>query len=342
LKPAANVGGTAVGLRPEGDEIDVIVPVYNGALYICDCVSSVLSQTLKPRRIIVVDDGSTDGTVDVVSSLHKSDPSVLLHRMGGNFGVSAARNAGISLSDAPFIAFVDADDIWMPDKLALQMQVFKTARQPVGFVHSSYFLIDEGGTPLAHERGSPPLLSGNILSRLLREGNVLSGSASSVLIKRDVLDAAGLFDEQLYYAEDLDLWLRLAAISAVGHTPEAVVGIRVHGGAAPYKGRDAIALFLQTITAYSRWEVRIRAESGLLQKLRKDGFSALLRRPQDAVSFYQTLKSSRQDLARNLYGGKFDFWSGLLLTATQRACKKLLKLFGREAKTATGPSSPDQ
>src|SRR5579863_6173909 len=99
------------------DDIDVVIPTYNGATHIRDCVSSVLAQTLKPRRVIIVDDGSTDNTVELVDSLRGCHPSIMLHRMGRNSGVSAARNAGIELSKAPFIAFIDADDIWAPNKL---------------------------------------------------------------------------------------------------------------------------------------------------------------------------------------------------------------------------------
>jgi glycosyltransferase involved in cell wall biosynthesis len=312
------------------DEVDVVIPVHNGARYLRECVGSVLSQTLKPRRVIVVDDGSTDETADVIRSLQDGDSAVLMHGMGGNFGVAAARNAGIKRSDAPFIAFIDADDIWMPNKLALQMEVFKTAPRPLGFVHSSYFLVDEAGHALAPlSEGAPRLLSGNAFSTLLREGNILSGSASSVLIRRDVLDAAGLFDDQLYYGEDLDLWLRLAAISEVGHVSEAVVGIRIHAHSAQTSRVNKIDRFLQMIRVYSRWEAPVRRERGMLRKLRRDGFSAVIsgaRSPGQAISLYRTLKASSQELARNLYGSELDFWSGLLLMAIERACLKVARL----------------
>ncbi len=317
-------------LPPAGDEVDVVIPVHNGARYLRKCVGSVLSQTLKPRRVIVVDDGSTDETADVIRSLKESNSAVMLHSMGGNFGVAAARNAGIKRSDAPFIAFIDADDIWMPNKLLLQMEVFKTARRPLGFVHSSYFLIDDAGHALALQgESAPPLLSGNVFSRLLREGNILSGSASSVLIRREVLDAAGLFDDQLYYGEDLDLWLRLAAISEVGHTEEAVVGIRIHAQSAQTSRVNKIDRFLQMIRVYARWDASVRSETAILRKLRRDGFSVVIsgaRSPAQAISLYRRLKASSHDLARNLYGSELDFWSGLALMAIERACVKVGRL----------------
>jgi glycosyltransferase involved in cell wall biosynthesis len=219
------------------------------------------------------------------------------------------------LSDSAFIAFIDADDIWMPQKLALQMQVFETARRPLGFVHSSVFLIDESGNALPLGNSAPPLLRGNVFSKLLREGNVLSGSASSVLIKRDVLDAAGVFDDQLNYGEDWDLWLRLAAISEVDHTPEAVVGVRVHASSAQHKGNVAMDRFLQRIRVYSRWERSIKQDRAFLRRLRRDGFHAVLahaRSVREAHSFYRSIKASQRNFARNLYRNQLHYWLGLV------------------------------
>lgn len=310
------------------DDIDVVIPVYNGATYIEGCIASVFSQTQKPRRIIVVDDGSTDGTAEVVGLLQKEHPALTFLKLERNSGVSAARNAGIALSDAPFIAFVDADDIWLPCKLDLQLQVFKKSQRPIGFVHSSFFLFDEAENALPHQNGLPPLLRGDVFSRLLREGNVLSGSASSVLIKRDILNKAGFFDDQLHYGEDWDLWLRLAAIAEVDHTPKAVVGIRTRRCGVPHRRAAATGYFLQSMRVYSRWEDFIRKDRLLVRRIRRDGFRALLigtRRLRDMKAFYRTLKGSNQNFSRNLYGGRPDFWFGLLATAVALVCKRITK-----------------
>jgi glycosyltransferase involved in cell wall biosynthesis len=320
---------SSVTTPPGPDDIDVVIPVYNGVSHIRDCIASVLSQTRKPRLIIVVDDGSTDETAAVVGSLQRDHSSLFFHRMGRNVGVSAARNVGISLSDAPFIAFIDADDVWLPNKLDLQLQIFKGGEQSIGLVHSSFFLIDESDNILPHKDGLPPLLRGNVFSRLLREGNILSGSASSVLIKRDVLDKSGVFDEQLYYGEDWDLWLRLAAIWEVGHTPEAVVGIRVRQDGLPHHGSNSAERFLQSIRVYSRWEDSIRGDRAFICRIRRDGFRALLmgaRSLLDVNVFYSTLRASDQAFIRSLYASRSDFWSGLLTTAAALACKLIARL----------------
>ena|GEM_PF-1055711 len=329
MESSVNSLETHVSSSEDQDDVDVIVPVHNGARHISECLASVLSQTLRPRRVVVVDDGSIDETATVVGSLQKDHPSLILHRMKRNAGVSAARNAGIMLSDAPFVAFVDADDIWVPDKLALQHQVFKSSQRPIGLVHSSFFLIDETGNLLPHERGLPPLLRGNVFWRLLRERNILSGSASSVLVRRDILDRAGIFDDQLSYGEDWDLWLRLAAISEVDHTPEALVGIRVRASGAQQKRHGSIDSFLQTMKVYSRWESEIGKEGAILKELRNQGFRAALinaRSLCDVAAFYRTLKASKENLVRNLYASRFDFWSGVLVTAVEKACVRLARL----------------
>ena len=325
---------TAISSRIGGD-IDVVIPVHNGARYIRECIESVFSQTLQPRRIIVVDDGSTDETVAIVSAIQRLHPTLILYKMERNAGVSAARNAGIGLSGAPLLAFIDADDVWLPNKLALQREVLENSRRPVGLVHSSFFLIDEAGNVLAHERGHQTLLRGDAFSRLLRERKILSGSASAVLIRRDFLDRTGLFDDQLYYGEDWDLWLRLAAIAEVDHTPEAVVGIRVRTTAAQPAKQGGVDRFLQTMRVYSRWEREVRDEGIIVKELRKDGFRAAvtdLHSFKDLMSFYRTLKSSKQNLTSSLYASEPDFWSGLALAAVTGACGRLSRLIVRKSR----------
>jgi glycosyltransferase involved in cell wall biosynthesis len=324
-------------------DIDVVIPVHNGARHIRECLESVFAQTLRPRRVIVIDDGSTDDTVQVVSAIQSENPALLLHRMARNVGRSAARNAGLRLCEAPFVALIDADDVWLPNKLALQREVFEKSRRPVGFVHASFFLIDEAGTVL-DEREPPTLLRGNVFFRLLRERNILSGSASAVLIKREILDKAGLFDEQLHYGEDWDLWLRLAAISEVDHTPEAVVGIRVRTDAAG-PARRGVDRFLQVLKVYSHWEREVRGEAAILDELRADGFRAMLTNTRsftEMMAFYGTLKTSDQSLARNLYRSRFDFWSGLVAAAVKGAHARLSRLAEQKKKGRRSRASEPQ
>lgn len=312
----------AEATRACDDHVDVVIPVYNGSAYIGESISSVLSQTLSPRRVIVVDDGSTDETAAVVSALAASQPTIVLHRLAQNSGESAARNAGIRLSDSRFIAFLDADDVWAPEKLALQMAIFKSKGSSVGFVNSSYYLMNERGELLVDAEVIAPSLRGKVLADLLRRGNILSGSASSVLVRREVLDRAGLFDERLYYGGDWDMWLRLAAISEVDYVPEALVGIRVHRQSAQSQSirRDVLGLFNQTLLIYDRWHDLLINDVAFLSRLRKEGCYALLvhaRSLGQVEAFYRSLKTSNQKLAQALFSSRLQLWTGLLWQAAK-------------------------
>lgn len=292
--------------------IDVIIPVFNGEAFIEAAIRSVLQQTLPPERIIVVDDGSTDATAQVVAKLAQADARVLCLRRS-NAGVSAARNVGISVSSAPFIAFLDADDVWLPEKLERQMDAFERGGPQTGFVHSSYFFIDAEGERLSDRNVVPPKQRGDIFLPLLLDGYVLSGSASSVLVRRDVLDKAGHFDEQLFHGEDWDLWIRLARLSKVDFTTEAVVGIRVHDRSAQRRavlGRT-LRFFQQQLLVYAKWEDLIGSDRRFVASLRKravDAVLPVLRMPSDVFAFYRGLADDESELSRAIFRNSLHFW----------------------------------
>lgn len=312
--------------------IDVIIPVFNGAAYIEAAIQSVRQQTFPPERIIVVNDGSTDGTAEVVARLAEADARVV-HLARRNSGVSAARNAGIAASSAPFIAFLDADDIWLPEKLQRQMEAFERGGPETGFVHSSYFFINARGERLLDRNVVPPKQRGDIFMPVLLEGYVLSGSASSVAVRRDVLDKAGHFDERLFHGEDWDLWIRLARISKVDFTPEAVVGIRVHDQSAqrrPQPDRE-IQFFSQQLLVYAKWQELIEHDHRLKESLRKRVCNLtlpLLRRPWRAQLFYRQLAESESRLARSIFSGPIQFWSCMILSVLRYVWWRTKRMIG--------------
>lgn len=210
--------------------VDVVIPVYNASAYIQQTLESVALQGLVLAKIIVVNDGSTDNTLEVVTKFVTEHPSLQIQIINqANAGLSAARNAGIRVSTAPYIALLDADDIWVADKLNKQLAVFnQLSNDRLGLVYCGYSLINQNSTPLPSSIGViKPKLRGEASKKLLT-GNFISGSGSAALIKSEVFQKVGLFDESLRAGEDWDMWLRIAQQFHFDYCPEDLVLIRLH------------------------------------------------------------------------------------------------------------------
>jgi len=181
--------------------VSVIIPTFNRAAKTARAISSVLDQRFADTEIIVVDDGSTDGTEEVLGQF-KDHIRYMVHP--GNRGVSAARNTGIAASTAPLIAFLDSDDYWLPDKLGVQTSFFD--KNPYAMIcQTEETWIRNGKHANPKRRHLKP--SGDIFEPSL---TLCLVSPSAVILKRALLDEVGLFDEGLPACEDYDLWLRIA------------------------------------------------------------------------------------------------------------------------------------
>ena len=181
--------------------VSVIIPTFNRLDSLPRAIESVLSQTKTAEELIVVDDGSTDGTGNWVKETY---PDVILIQQA-NQGVSAARNAGIRRATTEWIAFLDSDDVWLPTKLAKQLLVLD-ATPDYKICHTEERWIYNGqerpvATPYKKQAGW-------IFEACLP---VCAISPSTVLIHRNVFDQVGLFDESLPACEDYDLWLRVTS-----------------------------------------------------------------------------------------------------------------------------------
>lgn len=183
--------------------ISVIVPAWNAEATIHDTIGSVLRQTMPDFEILVIDDGSTDGTLAVLDGI--SDQR--LRRMSfANAGLAAARNRGIEHSRGEFLSFLDADDLWTPEKLEAQLAALRS-RPEAGLAYSwTAFIDDEGRYLFAKE---PQHFEGDVYADLLRECFIASGS--NVLIRRRCVDSVGSFDARFPAVEDWEYWLRVAA-----------------------------------------------------------------------------------------------------------------------------------
>jgi glycosyltransferase involved in cell wall biosynthesis len=217
-------------------QVTVVVPSYNMGHYLPQAVQSALAQSYPNLEVLIVDDGSTDDTLQVVR-LWDSDPRVRVHRQS-NSGLSAARNAGIAHSSAPFIALLDADDVWLPQKLALQMPLFRD-RPEVGVVYSAFERMDVERRPLPTT--VPSMHRGWVSGRLLIENFV---PASTAVVRRVCFERQGLFDVTLRTGEDYDMWLRLSAHWQFDFVPTSTMGYRTHGGqmSQDYRARYATGI----------------------------------------------------------------------------------------------------
>ena len=211
--------------------VSVIIPTYNRAHLLPRCLDSVSSQELKPLEIIVVDDGSTDSTRDLV---RRDYPGIKLISQE-NKGVSAARNAGIGAAAGDWLAFLDSDDAWLPGKLDRQVQAVR--KDPdIGIVHTDEIWIRNGVRVNPHLKHRK--YGGSIFKYCLPLCVI---SPSSVMIHRRVFDRVGLFDETLPVCEDYDLWLRICARMPVAFVNERL--ITKYGGhpdqlSTRYRGMD--------------------------------------------------------------------------------------------------------
>ncbi|MBU1047346.1 MAG: glycosyltransferase [Candidatus Omnitrophica bacterium] len=201
--------------------ISVIVPTYNRAHFLKEAIESVLAQTYKNLEIIIVDDGSTDNTSKLVEKF--TDKRIIyLHQ--DNKGVSVARNRGIQRAKGEYISFLDSDDIWLPQKLQKQLEVFKTSRFNPGVVYTGIQYMDHNGNPKKQKKLSK--YRGNIFNKLLRKN--IAGIGSTMLVKRECFDKCGLFDENLPSREDLDILIRISQYFAVDYVPEFLTLERIH------------------------------------------------------------------------------------------------------------------
>ncbi|MFB2882319.1 glycosyltransferase [Floridanema aerugineum] len=183
--------------------ISVIIPVYNGEKTIQQTIESVINQTFTDFEIIIINDGSKDSTLDIISTIQ--DPRIKVFSYA-NAGLSASRNRGLSLASGEFISFLDADDCWTPDKLQAQLEALQ-ANPEAAVAYSWTDYIDEYGQVL--RSGTRISVSGNVYEKLLVRNFLENGS--NALIRRQALTEVGNFDESLTAAEDWDMYVRLAS-----------------------------------------------------------------------------------------------------------------------------------
>ena len=200
--------------------VSVVIPTYNSARYLGAAVDSVLAQSFRAIEVLVIDDGSTDETEAVMS---KYGPPVRYIRQV-NSGVAAARNRGIQESTGRYVAFLDADDTWLPEKLELQLAALGKYEE-CRACYCAHLVCTEALEPLAVQRS---VRERSTLEDLLLSGNVV-GSLCSVVCERSLFSAVGGFDPALSQCADWEMWVRVATVTEFVYVDEPLVIYRQHG-----------------------------------------------------------------------------------------------------------------
>lgn len=202
--------------------VSVVIPVYNGEDFVERAIDSVLAQSHQAVEAVVVDDGSTDGSGDLVDAVARRDERVrVVHK--DNAGLAAARNTGIEYARGAYLGFLDADDWLLEHKLETQLRVLEAS--PDDLVYSDYVKVnEETGTEHDVPRGIPPVP----FERLFVYRNWFAPMVP--LLRRRLVEAVGGFDDGFRAAEDWDYWLRCARRTGFVYAPGVVAKYRLHGG----------------------------------------------------------------------------------------------------------------
>ncbi|MFZ5875383.1 MAG: glycosyltransferase family 2 protein [Nitrospirota bacterium] len=236
------------------NDITVVIPAYQSELFVSGTLAAVAKQTIRPHEVIVVDDGSTDATCAVVESFALAHPelSVRLLRKPHD-GPGATRNAGVRAAASEWIAFLDSDDLWYPEKLA-KIQNAMEANPEANFYYHNLMARSLAGVERVAYRGKG-LSSGKTVSSQLFRRNYFS--TSSVVCRRDLVLRWGGFDETLPSAQDYELWLRMSPDMVPVFVPE-VLGTYVDR-----KGNISTSRFWKRLIDLLRVKHRHRTKGGV-------------------------------------------------------------------------------
>lgn len=306
-------------LNTMNKNISVVIPVYNGEAYISNAIQSALDQSLKPFEVVVVNDGSKDGTAEKLVAFGSRITVISIP----NGGVSNARNMGIKACTGEYIAFLDADDVWYEDKLKQQLEVFKHNSE-VGFCCCNYaFILNDTSSTINNfsrfENDDDIIFDALLplpLDALIKRNFV--GTCSNVMIRKKVLNQVGLFNVNYKQAEDYDLWLRCALVTKFYLLSEVLLEKKSHDA-------NLTNNFLETLLFHEKVLINLQSNNQAKSKIAriKDQYLSAL-----ALVRYEI---GNLHYEANHYIKAFRyFFLGLETTFTSQNFKLFALFFGRK------------
>lgn len=272
------------------ETVSVVIPTLNRCLLLKRAIDSVLNQSVSPNEVIVIDNGSSDETINMISTNYPD----IIFLTEEKIGVSASRNQGIKKSNSEWVAFLDSDDVWEPFKLEKQLTFNNRFKTNFRFIHTNETWIRNGkflNQMKKHEKSG-----GDLFKNCLK---LCCISPSSSMIKKEVFKDYGFFDEELQVCEDYDMWVRITAKENVGYLTEPLV-IKYGGHSdqlsKKYWGMDRFRIKSLEKNINSNW---------FSKDQNKYAYETLIKKLQIVLS---GAKNRNNTKLSNIYSEKLGFW----------------------------------
>lgn len=280
-------------------KVSVIIPVYNSSKYLSETIESVLAQTFQDFEIVTVDDGSRGNSKEILQGYIEKYPNKIHYIYQENRGIAGARNTGIRNAKGEFIALLDADDKWHPERLEAGVKVIESSPE-IGLVYTNVTKINEKGDFL----GTPTneqCLSGYIFEDLfLRKANFYT---LTVLFRKECCDKVGLFDENpvCMGVDDRDLWLRISRKYRIEYVDKVLAYYRVHGTQYSKNLDKMVAARIYVVD-------KLVPDDGKNTRLRKLALAVIFKEAGDQSLFKRDLKEARRFYFKAIKNNPFYIW----------------------------------